>query len=403
MAGSPHGVAEPGGTLDLRFLETDDAVLVPLLRDAIRARGPVTFAWFMEQALYHPAHGYYSSGRAALGRGGDYFTSVSVGPLFGQLLAAQFVEMWERLGRSDDFSIVEQGAHGGEFAHDVLSAIQENHPDFFAALRYQIIEPFPVLRERQTTKLAAFADKISWHPSIADLPRFRGVHFSNELLDAQPVHLVRWTGKEWRERHVTESDSALAFVDLPLSDPRLEERLRLVPRSLPAGYETEINLAALAWIESVAPPLTAGFVLAADYGWPCAEYYARERSTGTLRCYARHQVVPSPLADPGHADITAHVEWTSLAERALASGFTLAGFTDQHHFLTGLLAGDRGELLVAVADAKTKRALQTLLHPQHLGMKFQFLCLAKNVPSAAPLAGLRFARNPTAALGLESD
>src|SRR5690242_12742976 len=109
------------------------------MRNGIRERGPQPFAWFMEQALYHPQFGYYSSGRAAIGRKGDYFTNVSVGPLFGRLLAAQFVEIWERLGKRDNFAIVEQGAHDGQFARDVLSAIRIRSPEFLSALRYRII------------------------------------------------------------------------------------------------------------------------------------------------------------------------------------------------------------------------------------------------------------------------
>ncbi len=134
--------------------------LTAALRAEIEHAGSISFARFMEQALYHPEHGYYSSGRAVLGRAGDYFTSVSVGPLFGRLLAGQFAEMWAALTRRDDFVIVEQGAHGGEFAHDVLSAARREHPDFFGALRYLIIEPFPVLQRRQATALAEFSDKV---------------------------------------------------------------------------------------------------------------------------------------------------------------------------------------------------------------------------------------------------
>ncbi|MEP6821769.1 MAG: SAM-dependent methyltransferase [Chthoniobacterales bacterium] len=373
-------------------LQTDEAALVSLISEAIRARGSITFADFMEHALYHPEHGYYSSGRAALGRAGDYFTSVSVGPLFGRLLAGQFAEMWEALGRREDFVIVEQGAQGGEFAHDVLSAARREHHDLFARLRYRIVEPFSVLQERQATALAEFSNKIEWSRSLNETPAFHGVHFSNELIDALPVHLVRWDGAEWNERHVAESDGEFHFVHRAVSDATLLERLCTIPQPLPAGYETEVNLAALDWIEMVAGRLTTGFVLVADYGWPRAEFYAPHRTTGTLRCYAKHRVLPSPFVEIGNADITAHVEWTSLEEHAQKCGLTLAGFTDQHHFLTGLLAGNQGEDFLASADAKIKRALQTLIHPQHLGMKFQFLCLTKG-GEPANLAGFRFAQN----------
>ena len=301
-----------------------------------------------------------------------------------------------------DFEIVEQGAHGGEFAHDVLSAARADHPDFFAALHYRIVEPFPILQQRQAAQLQDFTGKVSWHPSLAAMPPFCGVHFSNELLDAFPVHLIRWDGTAWSERHVTIDGDTFTFLDQPVSDPQLIQHLRLLPQSLPAGYETEANLAALDWIETVANKLTSGYILTVDYGWPRAEFYSPHRTTGTLRGYKDHRTLASPLTHVGHADLTAHVDWTTLAERATAHGLALLGFTDQHHFLTGLLANERGENLLATAHAKTKRELQTLLHPQHLGMKFQYLCLTKNLSPRGTLSGLRFARDPAAALDFAS-
>src|SRR5215468_11816921 len=137
-------------------MNTGNADLLRIIRAQIEKHGPVSFAWFMQQALYHPRHGYYSSGRCAIGREGDYFTNVSVGPLFGQLLAAQFSQIWERLGKTDDFVIVEQGAHDGQFALDVLEFAQNRMPEFFDALRYRILEPFPILERQQRRKLEAF-------------------------------------------------------------------------------------------------------------------------------------------------------------------------------------------------------------------------------------------------------
>src|SRR6516162_1255743 len=161
--------------------------LIQLIRAEIENRGPQSFAWFVQQALYHPEHGYYSSGRCMIGRKGDYFTSVSVGPLFGQLLSAQFGEIWDCLGKIDKFTIVEQGAHDGQFARDVLESVEKRAPEFFAALRYRIVEPFPILQERQSRTLELFRDKIEWCDSLQP---FVGVHFSNELLDAMPVRLI---------------------------------------------------------------------------------------------------------------------------------------------------------------------------------------------------------------------
>src|SRR5687767_1391762 len=174
---------------------TGDQALSSFIRETIRERGPVSFAWFMEQALYHPEFGYYSSGQCEIGRRGDYFTNVSVGPLFGRLLSGQFAEMWEVLVQPGEFTIVDHVTYLGHFARDVLSAAREETPEFFAALRYRIIEPFPILQKRQVEALRDFGGKVAWGKSIEDLEPFCGVHFSNELLDAMPVHLLeRKTG-----------------------------------------------------------------------------------------------------------------------------------------------------------------------------------------------------------------
>ncbi len=359
----------------------------------------------MEQALYHPEHGYYSSGRASIGRHGDYFTSVSVGPLFGQLLAAQFAEMWERLDQTDNFVIVEQGAHHGDFARDVLGSARKRWPEFFAALRYRIVEPFPILQDRQSQTLAEYEGKIEWRDSIDALEPFTGVHFSNELLDAMPVRLIcsrgpvarATAGSQWNEKFVALDGDDFAFVTQPIVDPALRAFITKLP-SRPAGYETEVNLAVLNWIANLATKLERGCVLVVDYGFRGDEFYAPYRTNGTLQCRAQHRLFTSPFHEIGHADITAHIDWTSLAERAQKHGLSISGFTDQHHFITGIISELVRDQLPGNADLKMKRALQTLLHPEMLGRAFQLLALAKDVTT--PLAGLKFAREAGAMLGL---
>lgn len=362
-----------------------------VLRALLRREGPIPFARFMELALYHPAHGYYSSGRCAIGRRGDYFTSVSVGPLFGRMLAAQFAEIWEMLGQPNEFTIVEQGAHDGALAGDVLAALQTEAADCFAAVRYRIVEPFALLRQRQETTLQAFAAKLEW---AEELEPFSGVFFANELLDALPVHLVIAEEGAWRERFVELAGDGFAFTNRDLTSEQLRERLAQLP-TFAGSYETEIGLAALAWVETLASNLPRGVALVADYGWSRADYYSPARTTGTLQSYAEHRVFPSPLQNPGAADLTAHVEWTSLAERAEKLGLTITGFTDQHHFLTGLLARHPD---LAARAGENSRALQTLLHPEFLGTRFQFLALAKDFSGS--LGGFQFARDPRPTLGL---
>ncbi len=169
-------------------------------------------------------------------------------------------------------------------------------------------------------------------------------------------------------------------------------QLEKVPRSGDDYYETEVNLAALDWIGEVSPKLIRGFVIAVDYGFPRTEFYTKERRTGTLQARAAHRAVSSPLVEPGNVDITAHVDWTSVTERAEAYGLNLIGFTDQYHFITGMLAR-------LTPQEGERRALQTLLHPEFLGTRFQYLALGKEV-GEEPLSGFRFARDPRKVLGL---
>ncbi len=390
-------------------MSTGNHALIERIRAEIKAGGPVPFAWFMQQALYHPEDGYYSSGRSAIGRRGDYFTNVSVGPLFGQLLAAQFAEIWERLGKIDKFVLVEQGAHHGKFARDVLESARKRWPDFSAAVRYRIIEPFPVLQARQFQTLTGFEDKVEWRDSIDALEPFIGVHFSNELLDAMPVHLIvsqcgRGVGAPtectWLEKFVTLNSDMFIFVDQPIADQTLRDHLQKSP-VWPADYQTEVNLAALDWIDNLSRKLDRGYVLTIDYGHPRDEFFTPHRFKGTLQVRAQHRLLQSPFDEIGHADITAHIEWTSIAERAEACGFEVKGFTDQHHFITGILSELAHDIPREDADPKTKRALQTLLHPEMLGRNFQILALGKNIDAVASLAGLKFAREPHSVLGLD--
>jgi SAM-dependent MidA family methyltransferase len=373
-------------------VETDAAASEMLefhLRETIRREGPISFARFMEAALYHPEFGYYSSGQAAIGRRGDYFTSVSVGPLFGRLLAAQFAEIWEQLARPNDFTIVEQGAHDGQFAVDVLGALRERTPELFEKLRYRIVEPFPVLWARQQEKLKLFPSRVEWVASLEELEPFCGVHFSNELLDALPVHLLVAENGRWQERLVDLAGDDFVLVDRPVAVAELLEPLPNAPNE---RYETEARPVAGAWLDALAPKLRRGIILVADYGFARDEFYAPHRATGTLQTYAAHRVLASPFDEIGRSDLSAHVEWTSLAERAEARGLTIGGFTDQHHFLMGIVA--RHPALAT----ENRRGLQTLLHPEFLGTRFQFLGLTKKCE--LHLAGFQFARASRAALCL---
>jgi len=367
-----------------------NATLIERIRGEILGHGPISFARFMEHALYDVENGYYASGRARLGRDGDYLTNVSVGSAFGQLIALQLFEIWGAMGRPTPFAIVEQGAHGGELAFDILEATREKEPSFFSALQYEIIEPFAPLRHRQAAHLAKCCEKVRWHNVIDAMNAFTGVHLSNELFDALPFHLIRSDGPgKWSERCVAADRDSFQLVRQPIVDPDLAARVALLPpRS--AGYETEVSLTAPRLFRQIGRKLRAGYLIAIDYGFSAEQFYAEERAAGTMQSRAAHRLLDSPFVSIGESDITAHVEWTSLVGEAETSGFSMVGFTDQHHFLTGVLAA--APEWAANASAKGRRALQTLLHPEMFGRSFQVLALSKGIASSPPLAGFTFAR-----------
>jgi SAM-dependent MidA family methyltransferase len=340
-----------------------NAPLLQSIRRTIREQGPQSFAWFMHQALYDPDYGYYSSDRCRIGREGDYYTNVSVGPLYGRLLACQFFEIWERLGRARDFLIVEQGAYDGVFARDVLLSLRTGLPEFFKALRYRILEPFPALEERQRQTLRGFEGKVEWR-RLAE--PFAGIHFSNELFDSMPVRLI----SDGVEKLVGLKGDDFVFVESPIAEPIF-------------------NQAALEAIDEIAGNLERGCVIAVDYGSMAGQF------KGSIQVRAAHRNLDSPFRQIGTADITMPVDWKSIIDRARANGLRVVGFTDQHHFLTGIVsqAGTADRRQSFIADSrKAKRQLQTLLHPEMLGRAFQVLALAKNA-SLEPnhLAGFKFA------------
>lgn len=359
--------------------------LSEIIREEIAASGPIPFRRFMELALYHPEHGYYGSGRARVGRSGDFFTNVSVGPLFGKLLARQFAEMWELLGKPTEFSIVEQGAHEGHFAHDACTALRGQAPECFAALRYRIVEPSERLAALQRERLAGLP--VVWVSSLEALPRFVGVHFSNELVDAFPVHLVRWNGAEWEERHVEVAADGFAFSERAIESPELIEPVAQLPQPITEGYTTEVNLAAGQWISEVTAKLVRGYVLAIDYGHLAEDYYRPDRVDGTLSAYKSHRREADPLQEPGMLDLTAHVDFTALMESGKRAGMRFAGFADQHHFMVGLGAIHFPD----GAPSADMRAFQTLMHPTMMGMAFKVVAFAKG-DAPEKLQGFRFAR-----------
>ncbi|MDB9314175.1 class I SAM-dependent methyltransferase [Spirulina sp. CS-785/01] len=352
----------------------------PLL-EIIRDRTPLTFAEFMAIVLYHPQYGYYSSGTVGIGKEGDYFTSSSLGADFGELLAKQWVQLWEILGKPDPFHLVEMGAGKGLLAADSLQFLERYYPDCLKSLEYIIIEQSPGLIEQQQQVLRNTLDKgtkISWR-RWDDLPDHLlvGCCFSNELVDAFPVHKVTIKEGELKEIYVTWQEEQLVETVGELSTPKIKEYfakmgLELAPPNYPEDYVTEVNLAALDWLKRVSQKLKQGYLLTIDYGYPAHRYYNPQRYQGTLKCYYQHRHHDNPYVNLGYQDITAHVNFTALEKYGEDYQLEQQGFTQQAIFLMALGLGDRlADLSSGKYDIQQvlqrRDALHQLLDPNGLG------------------------------------
>ncbi len=383
------------------------AYIVQQIGESPRHR--ITFAEFMGFSLYHPQFGYYAK-NPQIGAAGDFYTSSHLGTDFGELLAEQFVEMWEVLGCPVPFTLVEIGAGQGLVAHDVLSHLQRWHPLCLAAVDYQIVETATALVQEQQQRLQkwlAAGVQIIWR-KLSDFlcESIVGCVFSNELVDALPVHQIVLDQGKLQEIYVTvpPAESEREFIELidTPSTPRLaayfnDIGIDLGAPNYPDGYRTEVNLAALDWLTTVAEKLHRGYVLTIDYGYPAQRYYSPMRSQGTLQCYYRHRHHNNPYIHVGEQDITAHVDFTALERQGERCGLTTLGFTQQGLFLMALGLGDR---LTALSQSTTqnpaaihqllqhRETLHRLIDPTGLG-NFGVLIQAKGLTQVEQTFGLK--------------
>ena len=365
--------------------------LTDSLRTEIESQGPISFARFMAQALYRPELGYYERAAGRIGRGGDFYTSVSVGSVFGELLARRFAA-WLGQIPGERLLILEAGAHDGRLAADILSALRKLAPDPARRIGYGLLEPSPQRREWQAQTLREFADRVTWYASLNELPpsSVAGVIFGNEFLDALPVHRLGWDApaRRWFEWRVGWVGQRFCWVRPPrsatgdtLAAP-LAEALQtefgdwLRPAllaALPDGYTLEVRPAATAWWRQAAKVLRAGWLVAIDYGFTTAEALRPERTQGTARAYARHRYADDLLAAPGEQDLTAHVNFTPLIAAGEAAGLTTEGLSSQASFLVATAeAAGEVETFGRWKPAQ-RRQFQTLVHPAHLGERFKVL------------------------------
>ena len=365
---SPAFVPEP----DADALAHSQALAARIRAEIDAAGGWISFARYMDLALYAPGLGYYAAGAAKFGAAGDFVTAPEISGLFGATLARQVAQVLQ----ASSPQVLEFGAGTGKLAADLLNVLGE------ACAGYAILEPSPDLRQRQAATLRRLAPeacaKVRW---LDTLPaQFSGCIVANEVADAMPVHLLHFAGEAVDERGVTlDAAGAFTYADRPAQGALLAAARALAVEDRD-DYLTEINLAARAWVATLAGCLSSGAALLIDYGFPAREYYHPQRHRGTLMCHYRHHAHDQPFSFPGLADITAHVDFSALADAAEEAGLDLLGYTSQASFLLDCGITD---LLAAVPAEDSARYLplanqaNRLLSPAEMGELFKVMLLGR--------------------------
>ncbi len=363
--------------------------LIDIIHHEIAERGILSFARFMDLALYCPKHGYYETNKDNPGRRGDFYTSVGTGELFGQLLAWQFAEWLQELRSAEcGVRVVEAGAHDGKLAGDILAWLQSNRPELFTRVEYGIIEPSTIRQGWQREMLKDFIPRVRWFDGFRSMsspnpkseirnPKLNGVIFSNELLDALPVHRFGWDAarKTWYEWSVKVDGERFVWAKVQnpesrIQNPELPAELLAV---LPDGYTIETCPAAENWWREAAGVLSRGRLMTIDYGFTSDEFFSPARPHGTLRAYFRHHASDDLLANVGEQDLTAHINFSGIQKIGEEAGLSTEGFLTQAQFLTQILARASKDNSLGKWTSAQARQFQTLTHPEHLGRAFRVL------------------------------
>ena len=367
--------------------------LARAIADRIRAHGPIPFAEYMRECLYHPQFGYYSKPESR--RFADFYTSVDVHPIFGRLLARQFAEMWELVGRPREFFTVETGAGIGRLASQILDFAEQKLPDFYGALRYVAVEQSAARREQHHETLRTHVEN-GRAISATDLPPQipAACIFSNELLDAFPVHRVFVENGALREIYVGVNGQGFAEELGPLTSAPIAQYFQEQRITLREGQQAEVNLEAREWIIEAGRRLGCGFVLTVDYGHEAAELYDERHMRGTLLAYSKHRATEDFFERPGEQDLTAHFNFTALDLWGRCAGLRRTGCVSQMAFLVALgRANEFADLYDGGSEVERVRArlsLKSLIHPEGMGETFQVFIQHKGItqPKLTGLAGI---------------
>ena len=363
------------------------AALVAQIRAAITAAGgAISFARYMELALYTPGLGYYSGGAQKFGAAGDFITAPELSPLFGRALAQQVAQVCAASAPR----VLEFGAGSGKLSADLLLELERLGAP---CERYAILELSGELRARQRETISVLAPhligKVEWLDALPNT--IEGCVIANEVLDAMPVHLITWRDGSASEQMVTTTENGFAFAERELH-ATLKADAGTIARehALPDGYTSELGPAACAWTRELAQRLTCGAALLIDYGFAASEYYHPQRATGTLKAHYRHHALDDPFFWPGLADLTAHVDFSAVAVAAQDAGLNVDGYTTQAQFLincgiTQLLerAAPAHDTDSGASGASSYLAqsnqVQRLLSPAEMGELFKVLAVSKGL------------------------
>ena len=358
----------------------------------VASDGALPFDKFMELALYHPLFGYYTSDRKRVGGEGDFITSVSIGRCFGMILAHHFAPILQQIAAEEgEVVLTELGAEGGDLACDLMGELSEIVPEsVFERLSYVAVEPFDGKRDSLSERLA---DKglQKWQiiSGLDQLQNARGILFANEVLDAMPVKRVRWRGEKWLEICVGIEGEAkerkFIEVERPINCSSLLFAVKDFPEELSEGFTIEVNLK----LEGLFGAMDAGFdvlhVCLIDYGFSSDDFFDPVRKSGTLRAYSGHEMMDSPLSNPGSCDLTAHVNFDHVSGIAERRGFDVSEMTDQHHFLVKAAEPWLREVeRCGDLDSETSKLLRQfklLFHPSVMGSAFKVMEMRKGYQS----------------------
>jgi len=360
--------------------------LIEIIKHLINKNGPITFAKFLELALYHKDYGYYRAGRTRIGKEGDYYTSPCVHPAFGEIIGRFIYKVYKSLD-IQELTIVEMGAGKGYLALDILDSIKRNQPQFYSNLNYLIVEISPTLIAKEKNILKDHLHKIRFHSSISEIENEKviGVFISNELLDSFPFHRIKYIKNKFQEIYLDLLHDEFTEILDNLSTGELKNYIDRYDLEFVEGQELEINLDAKQWLLDVSRIISKGFVVTIDYGFHASELFSPIRTKGTFMCFYKHVANENPYNKIGEQDITAHVDFSNLIRVGESVSLNTLKYTTQGQFLI-----DWGILNIIESYSKKSKtneisyqkdilAIKNLFLPELMGDKFKVLIQSKNL------------------------